>query len=91
MTVNPCDIVPVIIYVERNSTTYLITMADMLDIKGKVQLLLACGRLMAALDKSLAILTRDRIYCMRQEFREPEKTPSAKQRLLQPKGIKYNS
>lgn len=57
MTVNTCEIVPDIRYAERNSAAHVITMAGRLHIKGKVQPLITCGLLMAALDKGLAILT----------------------------------
>ncbi|KAM0451676.1 hypothetical protein ACHAPV_009825 [Trichoderma viride] len=61
-TVDCCKIVSAIRDVERNPSSYLITMADMLHLKGKIQPVLVCGRLTAALDRDLAILTGDKIY-----------------------------
>lgn len=60
-TVDCGEIVSIIRDVERNPSSYLITMADMLHIKGKIQPVLACGQLTAALDRDLAMLTGDKI------------------------------
>lgn len=47
---------------EQNSASYLITVADMHHIQGKIQPVLACGRLTVALDKDLVVLTGDKLY-----------------------------
>ncbi|KAK1247099.1 hypothetical protein MKX08_000901 [Trichoderma sp. CBMAI-0020] len=60
--VNHFEIISIIRDMEQNSALYLITMADMLHVKGKIQPIVACGRLTAALDKDLVILTGDRLY-----------------------------
>ncbi|KAM0254657.1 hypothetical protein ACHAQJ_006567 [Trichoderma viride] len=62
LTVNHVEILSIIRDVEQNPASYLITMADMLHIKGKIQPVLACGRMGAALDRDLAVMTGDKIY-----------------------------
>lgn len=57
---------------EQNSALYLITMADMLHIKDKIQPVIACGRLAATLGKDLAILTGDGFYARKVENRTRE-------------------
>ncbi|EHK45486.1 hypothetical protein TRIATDRAFT_318979 [Trichoderma atroviride IMI 206040] len=70
--INHCEIISIIRGMGQNSALYLITMADMLYIKGKIQPAIACGRLTAALDKDLAILTGEMDYAREIENRARE-------------------
>ncbi|KAL6906575.1 heterokaryon incompatibility protein domain-containing protein, partial [Trichoderma evansii] len=62
VTINCCEIVSIIRDVEPNPASYLITMAEMLRIKGKIQSVLSRGQMTAAVDEDLAALTGDRLY-----------------------------
>lgn len=75
--INHCEIISTIRDMEQNSASYLITMADMLHIKGKIQPVIACGRLTAALDKDLAILTGDKLHAAEIERAREHSTDKA--------------
>jgi hypothetical protein len=61
-TVKNLEILSIIRDKEENPASYLITMADILHIKGKIQPVLARGRMGAALDRDLAVMTGDQLY-----------------------------